>query len=133
MPFRETPTPHILQQGSSESSVFTSQGRPSGHRKSTKMNPETEPGKHDWKWTSELFGRVSAGPRCGAVGNVAQGTLGPNIFIDPHRACRQAHGRVRRILVMLVVVVQIILQLIQWRGTLLTSLRHSGPNRAPDF
>ena len=57
----------------------------------------------------------------------ARGTLGPNILIDPHRACRQAHGRVRRALLLLMVVVQIILQLIQWRGTLLTSLRHSGP------
>ena len=34
MPFRETPNPHILQQVSSESSVFTYQGLPSWHQKS---------------------------------------------------------------------------------------------------
>ena len=56
-----------------------------------------------------------------------------HICIYPHRACRQAHGRVRAVLVMLVVVVQIILQLIQWRGTLLTSLQHSGPGPPRTF
>ena len=45
------------------------------------------------------------------------------IWIDPHRACRQAHWRVSRTLVFLCVFVQIIVRVIQWRGTHLTYLR----------
>ena len=62
-------------------------------------------------------------PAAGRLLGMARGTRGPNILIDPHRACRQASGRVRRVLVLLVFAeildgfVQIIVQLIQWRVT----------------